>query len=107
MRVELEPEDLSAIAAEVAAQVLAALRPLLAKAPAEERLMTIEEAAKHLGVTVGWIYKRTAGGEIPCRKIGRFVKFSRRELDDWVARNGRVPQTADAPGGLRLIQKTR
>lgn len=105
MRVELEPEDLDAIATAAAAQVLAALRPLLAKVPAEDPLMTIEEAANHLGVTVGWLYKRTGLGEVPHRKLGRFLRFSQRELDQWVDREGRMPQVADAPGSLRFIKK--
>lgn len=105
MRLELEKDDIAAIAAEVTAQVLAALKPLLASgAPAEDTLLTVEECAAYLRVEPGWIYKRTQGKEIPYVKLGRFCMFKRSEVDAWIQREGRVPQCADLAGTLRAVK---
>ncbi len=49
-----------------------------------ERWMSLEEIAKHLGVSKdtirAWIKKET----IPYHKVGRQYKFRLSEVDDWV-----------------------
>ncbi len=53
---------------------------------AEEPLLTVEQAAKHLGVSRWWIYDHKA--EVPRVMIGkRGYRFSRASLDRW--RRGR------------------
>lgn len=51
----------------------------------EEKWISIEEAAKHLGVKAGtirgWIRN---GKDIPAHKIGKQWKFKCSELDVWV-----------------------
>lgn len=50
-----------------------------------ERWISIEEAAEYLGVKPStvrdWIKKEQ---DIPARKIGKFWRFKRSELDSWV-----------------------
>lgn len=51
----------------------------------EEKWISTDEAAEHLGVKPAtireWIKKGTG---VPTHKIGRFYKFKKSELDEWV-----------------------
>ena len=51
----------------------------------EEKWVSIEEAANHLGVNKdtirNWIKK---GNGIPAHKIGKLWKFKKSELDSWI-----------------------
>ena len=81
-------------------------------------VLTIEEAAELLGVSVKTFNKVLHTENIPGRKIGREWKFSRRALIDWIgagrsddfyrvpgtikaAPNGRTEPAAEAPGARR------
>lgn len=93
MRIELDHEDIQAIAAQVTAEVLKALKPMVGKGtPSEDVLMTVEECAAYLKVKPQWLYKRTQLKEIPYIKLGRFVMFKKREVAAWVEREGKMPQ---------------
>lgn len=48
--------------------------------PRGRMFLTVEEAARRLGVTVGWIYERTRRKAIPHRKLGKFVRFTEEDL---------------------------
>jgi excisionase family DNA binding protein len=51
----------------------------------DDNWININEAAEYLGVKVAtlrsWIKK---GNGIPAHKVGKFWKFKRSELDEWV-----------------------
>ena len=51
------------------------------------RLVTVNDAAKYLAVSVstlyGWVYQR----RIPFVKVGRALRFEVTELDDFIRRN--------------------
>jgi excisionase family DNA binding protein len=51
------------------------------------RLVTVNDAAKYLAVSVstlyGWVYQR----RIPFVKVGRGLRFEVTELDDFIRRN--------------------
>jgi excisionase family DNA binding protein len=48
--------------------------------PIRKIFLTVDEAAQHLGVTVGWIYERTRRKAIPHHKLGKFVRFTEEDL---------------------------
>jgi len=50
----------------------------------DREIMTIEEAAELLGVSVKTFNKVLHTQSIPARKIGREWKFSRRALIEWI-----------------------
>ena len=50
----------------------------------DRQIMTIEEAAELLGVSVKTFNKVLHSQSIPARKIGREWKFSRQALIDWI-----------------------
>jgi len=48
-----------------------------------ERWLSVEELAAYLGVSKDTVYKWVAKG-LPAYKVGRFWKFNRVEVDNWV-----------------------
>ena len=50
----------------------------------DREIMTIEQAAELLGVSVKTFNKVLHSQSIPARKIGREWKFSRQALIDWI-----------------------
>lgn len=53
-----------------------------------ERWLSVEEIAKHLGVSKETIYRWVEKGKIPSHKVGRQWKFKVSEVDDWVTSGG-------------------
>ena len=49
-----------------------------------ERWFSVEEIAKHLGVSKDTIYRWVERGRIPSHKVGRQWKFKVSDVDDWV-----------------------
>lgn len=51
-----------------------------------DKYISLEEAANYLGIKPvtlrSWI--RDSKNEVPAHKIGRFWKFKRSEIDEWV-----------------------
>jgi len=77
----LPPELVSAIAAEVAA----ALKPLLSARKAEEiAILTPEALAERLDVSIGWIYEAVSQKSIPYFKCGKFLRFKKAAIDKWI-----------------------
>lgn len=58
-------------------------------APAGERLLKVEELAAFLAVPKSWVYSQTSSGDIPCVRVGRYIRFRRGDVLAWLAANGR------------------
>ena len=58
-----------------------------------EGLLTVQEAADYLGYAKGTIYQKVSKGEIPHVKLGRAVRFRRRDLDEWTDLHSVPPQS--------------
>lgn len=43
-----------------------------------------EGASRYVGISVRKLEEFQARGEIPCFRIGRLVRFARRDLDEWL-----------------------
>ncbi len=43
-------------------------------------LVDVSEMARILSVPKSWLYQRTYLGTIPCRKIGKYVRFDPNEV---------------------------
>ncbi len=50
----------------------------------EDRLLSVEEICLYLGVKRDSIYKWIREKEMPAHKIGRFWKFKKNQVDEWV-----------------------
>lgn len=65
------------------------------------RLLTIEEAAKELGIARDRLYFLTRHGLLPCIHFGRAIRIDRLALDEWLRQGGQA-----WPGGWRRAIST-
>jgi len=54
----------------------------------QNRWLSAEEIAQHLGVSIDTIYRWIAGRGMPAHKVGRLWKFKTDEVDKWVQAGG-------------------
>jgi len=54
----------------------------------EERWLSVEEIAAHLGVSKESIYRWTDKQKMPAHKVGRQWKFKISEVDSWIRSGG-------------------
>jgi excisionase family DNA binding protein len=47
-------------------------------------IMTIDETAQYLRISLSSLYKLAEDGRIPCQKVGRRWRFRRQTLDRWL-----------------------
>jgi excisionase family DNA binding protein len=52
----------------------------------EKLLYTVEEAANQLGLKPSWLYERTRRNELPCRRLGKYLRFSDDDLQAIIAK---------------------
>lgn len=60
----------------------------------DERLLSVQEVADLYGVPRSWVYAQAEAGRLPHFKIGRYVRFKREEIADWLAGQRRELQSA-------------
>ncbi len=61
----------------------------------QERWLSVEEIAAHLGVNRDTIYKWLVRKKMPAHKVGRLWKFLASEVDAWV-KGGKAAQIKPA-----------
>ncbi len=61
------------------------LTPATSQVDLSESLLDASSAAKLLAVKPSWIYEAVRNGQLPCLKIGRHIRFTRRMLEDWLS----------------------
>ena len=52
----------------------------------EDRWLSVDEIAEYLGISKDTVYTWIANKGLPGHRIGRFWKFKRTEVDEWVHR---------------------
>ena len=50
----------------------------------QDRWLSVEDIAVHLGIKKDTVYKWVAANKIPAHKVGRLWKFDKIEIDKWV-----------------------
>ena len=58
--------------------------PKVAEQPPSEKLLSIQEAAEFLNLTVPTLYSKVSKGELPVMKRSKRLYFSRTELLDYI-----------------------
>jgi len=58
---------------------------------ADERWLSVEEIAEHIGVTKDSIYRWIEKRGLPAHRVGKLWKFKRSEVDEWV-RTGKAAE---------------
>jgi len=54
----------------------------------EDRWLSVDEIADHLGIKRDTVYKWINERQMPGHKIGRLWKFNKKEVDEWVKSGG-------------------
>lgn len=54
----------------------------------EERWLSVEEIAGHLGISKETVYRWLEKKKIPAHRVGKLWKFQVREVDEWVRSGG-------------------
>lgn len=54
---------------------------------AAEELLTVDEVAQWLKVPKRWVYDRAQRGELPSGRVGRYLRFRRRDVNAFIDRN--------------------
>lgn len=49
-------------------------------------LLTAKEVADLLGVPTSWVYEQSRAGRIPTVRLGRYRRYRREAIEEWVAR---------------------
>lgn len=55
-----------------------------------EKLMTLEEVAKYLRLSVHTLYKMAEQRRIPALKAGKQWRFKKEEIDKWMEKHRRA-----------------
>lgn len=91
----IDPETLiSSISERVTANILKAVRNEQPTTDQPEQLLTIQEAAEFLSLTVPTMYSKVSKREIPCMKRSKRLYFSRTELLEYL-KDGRKKSNAE------------
>ncbi len=75
------------------------------EATMSDRWLSVEDTAEYLGIARHTVYKWVGRLGLPSHKIGRLLKFSKSEIDDWV--RGHVLKMTKAKTSERLLQLLR
>lgn len=91
----IDPETLiSSISERVTANILKAVRNEQTPTDQPEQLLTIQEAAEFLSLTVPTMYSKVSKGELPVMKRSKRLYFSRTELLEYL-KDGRKKSNAE------------
>lgn len=63
----------------------------------ENRWLSVDEIAAHLGVKRDTVYKWINRKQLPAHKVGRLWKFRRQEVDGWVTAGGGSSAASETP----------
>lgn len=66
----------------------------------EDRWMSVEEIATHLGIKRETVYLWIDTKRMPAHKVGRLWKFQKSEVDQWV-RGGQAAPVVPSKGKTR------
>lgn len=79
-----------------------------------EPYINIEQAAQHLGVSIGWIYRRCGTRrELPFYRVGNHLRFKISELEAFMEKHAVRPDTTlllvetEEPPVSAALPKTR
>ncbi len=68
----------------------------------EKRLLSVDEAARLLGISQSFLYKLAESKAIPHLRLGRALRFDLRQIDIWLKR-----QTVDEVDYSNMLRGKR
>ena len=64
-------------------------------------LLTAAEVAQLLGVPTSWVYQQSRAGRIPTVTLGRYRRYRREAIDEWVEQL----ETSTLPTHLKMARR--
>ena len=64
-------------------------------------LLTAAEVAELLGVPTSWVYQQSRAGRIPTVTLGRYRRYRREAIEQWLERLEAPTRGAQAHAGVR------
>ena len=61
----------------------------------DDRWLSVDEMAEYLGVSKDTVYAWVSEKGMPGHRVGRFWKFKRDEVDEWVRSGGAASSSED------------
>jgi excisionase family DNA binding protein len=65
-------------------KVVEQLEPLIKQDSNANQIMTVDEIANYLKVKTSWVYEKIHTREIPFKKVGKFPRFLRKDIELWL-----------------------
>ena len=102
MRIELEREDIEAIAI----AVIEKIKPLFGGKPGKEvdDILDVQTVASYLNVKPTWVYKQIEYKAIPHFHAGKYPRFRRSEIDAWTKTHATPAASAPYPR-LKVVNR--
>jgi excisionase family DNA binding protein len=57
-----------------------------------QNLIGIKEMALKLNVPVSWLYSRTRTNDIPCYRVGKYLRFDESEIWEWLKKQNQITE---------------
>jgi excisionase family DNA binding protein len=90
MKIEIESQDIEAIAQRVAEII----KPMLthpAGSNEKDTVFDVKGLGEYLHVDTSWVYKQVSLRTIPFLKAGRYTRFRKRDIERWMESQARKP----------------
>lgn len=84
MKTVFENEDLQAIANAISQVVVKSLKPYLKGACVDDLILDVDGLAEYLKVKKQWVYDKVHSKAIPHYKVGKYPRFRKTKIDDWL-----------------------
>jgi len=95
----IDPEKLiSSISDRVTQSILKVLNDQVSQQEGPEQLLSIQDAASYLNLSVPTLYSKVSRGELPVMKRGKRLYFSKAELLEYL-KGGRKKSISDIEAG--------
>ena len=98
MVIQIDDTDIDRIAARLAEIIQPAASSVL---QSDTSIMDVEQLAGLLKVDKSWVYKQVQFKSIPHFHAGKYPRFKRKEIDDWIHQQS-VPSTCPAYPKLKI-----
>lgn len=69
----------------------------------QDRWLSVQEVAAHLGVSRETVYAWIKNKAMPAHRVGRHWKFKKDEVDQWVRNDGAAEDDESEPRSLALV----
>ncbi len=90
MKIELEHKDIEAIAQRVAELLLPQSTRKTTESE-DDGIYDVKVLAAYIKVKPRWVYDRVSENAIPFIRVGRYIRFSKTSIDEWLTMKALKP----------------